>query len=83
MDAVRASCSIPFVLDAVHDIAGAPRGAYCMDYHMHLDYLASQTGQGVVLYPHFQKAVVPGWLDKTGAPPPAQCVSGFHDRAGS
>ena len=64
MDAVRASCSIPFVLDAVHDIAGAPRGAYWADYHMHLDYLASQTGQGVVLYPHFQKAVVPGWLDK-------------------
>ena len=68
MDAVRASCSIPFVLDAVHDIAGAPRGAYwdggITDYHMHLDYLASQTGQGVVLYPHFQKAVVPGWLDK-------------------
>lgn len=68
MDAVRASCSIPFALKAVHDIAGAPRGAYwdggITDYHMHLDYLASRTGDGLVLYPHFQKAVVPGWLDK-------------------
>ena len=37
-----ASCSIPFWLDAVHDIPGAPRGAYwdggITDYHLHLDY---------------------------------------------
>ena len=64
--AVQASCSIPFVLRAVHDIPGAPRGAYwdggITDYHLHLDY---QPGEGgIVLYPHFQKAVVPGWLDK-------------------
>ncbi|MBV8249159.1 MAG: patatin-like phospholipase family protein [Comamonas sp.] len=72
MDAVRASCSIPFVLQAVHDIHGAPRGAYwdggITDYHLHLDYLVSrslaQDDAGIVLYPHFQKAVVPGWLDK-------------------
>ena len=36
--AILASCSIPFWLDAVHDIAGAPRGAYwdggITDYHM-------------------------------------------------
>ncbi|HEX6241836.1 MAG TPA: hypothetical protein VFZ61_13100, partial [Polyangiales bacterium] len=41
---ILASCSIPFWLDAVHDIAGAPRGAYwdggITDYHMHLDYSA-------------------------------------------
>ena len=41
---ILASCSIPFWLDAVHDIAGAPRGAYwdggITDYHMHLDYTA-------------------------------------------
>lgn len=64
--ALQASCSIPFVLQAVHHIAGAPRGAYwdggITDYHLHLNYKASD---GVVLYPHFQKAVVPGWLDKT------------------
>ena len=61
-----ASCSIPFWLDAVHDIPGAPRGAYwdggITDYHLHLDY--AQMGEGLVLYPHFQPTVVPGWLDK-------------------
>lgn len=63
--ALQASCSIPFVLQAVHDIPGAPRGAYwdggITDYHLHLKYRATE---GIVLYPHFQRAVVPGWLDK-------------------
>jgi hypothetical protein len=63
--ALQASCSIPFMLEAVHDIPGAPRGAYwdggITDYHLHLNY---GNADGVVLYPHFQKAVVPGWLDK-------------------
>jgi hypothetical protein len=63
---ILASCSIPFWLDAVHDIPGAPRGAYwdggITDYHLHLDY--SSMGEGLVLYPHFQRTVVPGWLDK-------------------
>jgi hypothetical protein len=66
--ALQASCSIPFVLEAMHDIPGAPRGAYwdggITDYHLHLNYAASHP-DGLVLYPHFQKAVVPGWLDKT------------------
>ena len=39
---ILASCSIPFWLDAVHDIPGAPRGAYwdggITDYHLHLPY---------------------------------------------
>jgi hypothetical protein len=64
--ALQASCSIPFVLQAVHDIPGAPPGAYwdggITDYHLHLQY---KTEKGFVLYPHFQKAVVPGWLDKS------------------
>jgi hypothetical protein len=62
MPALQASCSIPFVLQAVHDIPDAPAGAYwdggITDYHLHLNY------KGLVLYPHFQQAVVPGWLDK-------------------
>ena len=71
---VQASCSIPFVLNAVHDIAGAASGAYwdggITDYHLHLDYRAAceptpTSEAGVVLYPHFQRAVVPGWLDKS------------------
>ena len=65
MPALQASCSIPFVLQAVHDIPHAPQGAYwdggITDYHLHLDYRPTQ---GLVLYPHFQPHVVPGWLDK-------------------
>ncbi len=101
LPALQASCSIPFVLQAVHDIPGAPRGAYwdggITDYHLHLAYgqhqmhenasdliaasayESSARGQndsnvrgidrisaqsGIVLYPHFQHQVVPGWLDK-------------------
>jgi hypothetical protein len=89
--ALQASCSIPFVLRSVHDIPGAPPGAYwdggITDYHLHLNYASDLIahsprekcpeglndmysrsdqllGAGLVLYPHFQKAVVPGWLDK-------------------
>lgn len=64
--ALQASCSIPFMLRAIHDIPGAPRGAYwdggVTDYHLHLDYAVTD---GLVLYPHFQQAIVPGWLDKS------------------
>ncbi|MDY0748022.1 phospholipase [Paucibacter sp. R3-3] len=67
LPAVLASCSIPFWLQAVHDIPGGPRGAYwdggITDYHLHLDY-ASMIGDGIALYPHFQRQVIPGWLDK-------------------
>lgn len=67
MAALQASCSIPFVLRAVHQIPGAPAGAYwdggITDYHLHLHYRTPEASP-LVLYPHFQKAVVPGWLDK-------------------
>ncbi len=60
---VLASCSIPFWLDAVHDIPGAPRGAYwdggITDYHLHLNY--ASMAEGLVLYPHFAGVVVRGW----------------------
>ena len=97
MDALQASCSIPFVLQAVHNIPGAPPGAYwdggITDYHLHLAYgkqsddsakmiaggacpssaggqkdlkIGGANGTGsLVLYPHFQHRVVPGWLDKS------------------
>jgi hypothetical protein len=70
MPALQASCSIPFALKAVHDIPGAPSGAYwdggITDYHLHLNWNAPVKGpeRAIVLYPHFQKSVVPGWLDK-------------------
>jgi hypothetical protein len=63
--AMQASCAIPFLLQAVQHIPDAPPGAYwdggITDYHLHLNY---QTALGLVLYPHFQPHVVPGWLDK-------------------
>ncbi len=74
--AVQASCSIPFALRAVHDIPGAPRGAYwdggITDYHLHWNYASMRLNEttnephaSLVLYPHFQRQVVPGWLDKS------------------
>ena len=65
-DALLASGSIPLVLEAVSGIAGAPEGAYwdggLIDYHLHLPY---QRDPGLVLYPHFNDYIVPGWLDKS------------------
>jgi hypothetical protein len=67
MPAMLASCSIPFMLEAVLDIPGATSGAHwdggIVDYHFHWPYAAMDGG--LVLYPHFQQQVVPGWLDKT------------------
>lgn len=67
--AIVASGSIPFWLPSVHDIPQAPPGAYwdggMTDYHLHWPWSAlGEDGEGVVLYPHFQTRVVPGWLDK-------------------
>jgi hypothetical protein len=64
-----ASCSIPFWLAAQQDLPGAPRGAYwdggITDYHLHLDYRGLLGSEApLVLYPHFQPEVIPGWLDK-------------------
>jgi hypothetical protein len=71
---ILASCTIPFWLEAVDSIPGGPPGPYwdggITDYHLHLDYAAmaeleGASGEGgLVLYPHFQKTLVPGWLDK-------------------
>lgn len=66
LPAMLASCSIPFMLEAVHDIPGAAHGSHwdggIVDYHFHWHYSAMD--RGLVLYPHFQRQVVPGWLDK-------------------
>jgi hypothetical protein len=66
VQSILASCSIPFWLEAVHDIPGGPAGAYwdggITDYHLHLNYAAMDGG--LVLYPHFHSRIVPGWLDK-------------------
>ena len=63
--ALLASGSIPLVLSGVR-IPGAPAGTYrdggVVDYHLDLHYGA---GEGLVLYPHFYRYVVPGWFDKS------------------
>ena len=64
--AILASCTNPFALQAVQDVPGGPPGTYwdggITDYHLHLNYAAMS--EGLVLYPHFQTRIVPGWLDK-------------------
>ncbi|PXW98016.1 hypothetical protein C7444_103107 [Sphaerotilus hippei] len=71
MPAILASGSIPFWLRAVTSIPGAPDGAYwdggLTDYQFHWPWSrieANRDGAGLVLYPHFQPSLVPGWLDK-------------------
>jgi hypothetical protein len=66
-DALLASGTIPLLAAPVRDIAGAPPGHYwdgaLIDYHLLLPY-PGRTREGVVLYPHFNDFVTPGWLDK-------------------
>lgn len=65
-DALMASGSIPFVVDAVRDIMGAPKGVYrdggVIDYHFEVPW---RYDDGIVLYPHFYGHLVPGWFDKS------------------
>jgi hypothetical protein len=65
-EALVASASIPFVLEGVTGIPGAPAGVYwdggIVDYHLHLPY---HRANDLVLYPHFVDHIVPGWLDKS------------------
>ncbi len=67
-EALQASCSIPFILNAVNDVPGAPRGSYwdggLTDYHCHLNYAQRLRDSDIVLVPHFQQHLIAGWLDK-------------------
>ncbi len=64
--ALLSSGSIPFVMEGIKDIPGAPAGTYrdggLTDYHLNLDFGAKD---GIVLYPHFSSRIIPGWLDKS------------------
>jgi hypothetical protein len=63
--ALLASASIPLVLSGVAipgETAGVHRDGGIIDYHLDLDF---GTGDGLVLYPHFYRHVVPGWFDKS------------------
>jgi Patatin-like phospholipase len=63
--ALLASGSIPLVMSGVEAIAGAPAGVYrdggVIDYHLDLPF--SPAG-GIVLFPHYTRRIIPGWLDK-------------------
>ena len=63
--ALLASASIPGYMLGVADIIGAPPGIYrdggLIDYHMALPWGVEE---GIVLFPHFSRKVLPGWFDK-------------------
>lgn len=62
--ALRASGTIPFMMDAINKIPQAPKGYYwdggMTDYHISLPYVQD----GIVIHPHFKTNVLPGWFDK-------------------
>jgi len=64
--ALTASGAIPYVMEGVPDIAGAPVGMYrdggILDYHPAATLSSEQSG--LILYPHFYPWIVPGWFDK-------------------
>ncbi|MDI9333937.1 MAG: hypothetical protein QM533_06135 [Cytophagales bacterium] len=68
-DVLQASCSIPFLLNAVNDIQGAAPGSYwdggLTDYHCHMNYAGQLRDDEIVLVPHFQQQLIAGWLDKS------------------
>lgn len=64
LSVLRASGSIPFVMEHIADIHGAKPGIYwdggMTDYHFSLPFNVD----GIILQPHFLPYVLPGWLDK-------------------
>jgi hypothetical protein len=62
---IRASGSIPLVLNGVRDIPGAPPGVYrdggIIDYHLDLP---TSPDDRLTLFPHFFDYLKPGWFDK-------------------
>ncbi len=65
-DVALATGSVPLYFRPVADIAGAPPGR-CIDggmrdYHLNQRYLESN--DGIVVFPHFQRRIVPNWFDR-------------------
>ncbi|KQQ86625.1 hypothetical protein [Massilia sp. Leaf139] len=75
-----ASGTLPLIMQPVTAIAGAPAGCYwdggIIDYHLALPYarIEKEDPDAIVLYPHFNEHIVPGWLDK--AMPWRRCARG-------
>jgi len=64
--ALMASGAIPLIMSGITGIPGAPGGIYrdggVIDYHLDLPFLPDPNG--IVLYPHYTRRIIPGWLDK-------------------
>ena len=64
--ALMASGSIPWVMQGETNIPEASPGVYrdggVLDYHLDIPF--GLNGQGIVLYPHFSRRIIPGWFDK-------------------
>ena len=75
-----ASGTLPLIMQPVTGIDGVPPGYYwdggIIDYHLALPYarLEREEPDAIVLYPHFNEHIVPGWLDK--AMPWRRCARG-------
>jgi predicted acylesterase/phospholipase RssA len=73
--ALTASGAIPYVMEGVSNIAGAPEGMYrdggILDYHPAATL--SSEAKGWILYPHFYPYIIPGWFDKNN---PGRRVNG-------
>lgn len=67
-DAIFASGNVPLIMQAVKNPAGAPPGLYrdggLTDYHIDQPLLLAGASAPIVLMPHFETKLVPGWLDK-------------------
>lgn len=67
-DALFASGNVPFIMHPVRDPAGAPPGVYrdggLVDYHLNHPFLGEDATAPIVLMPHFNTRLVPGWFDK-------------------
>lgn len=65
--ALLASGSIPLIMSGVNGIKGAVPGSYrdggVIDYHMDIPFL-KETDEKIVLFPHYSRRIIPGWLDK-------------------
>ena len=63
--AILASGAIPYAMEGVKEIKGAPEGTYrdggVTDYHMDINF---GVNDGLVLFPHFFSRITPGWFDK-------------------
>ncbi len=66
LPAALATGTVPFYLESVRDISGAPAGGYVdgglTDYHLNQAY--AEEDAGLVLLPHYRRRVLPRWLDR-------------------